>query len=261
MSPGGSETGNSEENQSFHGYRIIHYDTVASTNDIAKEIAKKNREEKIVVLAEKQTSGKGRLGRRWISPKGGVWLSLILRPKLSLEDASKLTFIMSLSVAETIRNMFGLTAEVKWPNDILIKNRKICGILAEANSEDQTLESIVVGVGINANVDLGAFPASLRSGLTSLRRELGHEIKRRDLVQRLLQTFERNYQRMQRGLWKALLQKWKSQAPFLGRQVQVKIFNEIFSGVAHDIGEDGALIVKLESGKLKRVVAGDMTLL
>ncbi|MDH5447812.1 MAG: biotin--[acetyl-CoA-carboxylase] ligase [Candidatus Bathyarchaeota archaeon] len=242
------------------GYKIYHYNNVYSTNDTAKEIAKKTSEERIVVLAEAQTRGKGRLGRRWISPKGGVWLSIILRPRITPIEALKLTFITSSAVAKTIKTMFGLMTEVKWPNDVLVNGRKICGILTETSSKRKSVESMVVGVGINANIDLECFSPSLRDAVTSLQYELGHKIKRKALTRNLLRNFEHRYKCLQRGLWNALLQEWKSMATFLGEQVQITSFDDVLAGEAWDIDEDGALVIRLENGTLEKVVVGDLTL-
>lgn len=242
------------------GYKIYHYDNLSSTNDIAKEIAKKSNEEKLVVIAETQTRGKGRLRRQWISPKGGLWLSIILRPKISPKEALKLTFIMSSAVAKTIKTMFGLKTEVKWPNDVLVEGRKICGILTETSTKENIVEFVVVGVGINANIDPKSFPSSFQDTVTSLKHELGYKIRRRTLTKNLLQSFEHRYERLQKGLWSVLLQEWKSMATFLGEQVEVASFDEVLVGEAWDIDEDGALIIRLKGGVLKKVAAGDVTL-
>lgn len=242
------------------GFKIYHYNNVSSTNDIAKEIAKKNNEEKIVILAETQKCGKGRLGRQWISPKGGLWLSIILRPQISPKEALKLTFITSSAVAETIKAMWGLETEVKWPNDVLVNGKKICGILTETSTKENIAEFVVVGVGINANIDLKSFPSNLRDTVTSLKHELGCEIKRNALTKNILQNFEHRYKRLRKGLWSVLLQEWKSLATFFGEQVEVTSFDEVLVGEAWDVDKDGALIIRLEDGVLKKVVIGDVTL-
>ncbi|MFP3984929.1 MAG: biotin--[acetyl-CoA-carboxylase] ligase [Candidatus Bathyarchaeia archaeon] len=241
------------------GYKICHYKTVSSTNHLAKEIAKKSNEEKTVILAENQTSGKGRLGRHWVSPKGGIWLSIILRPKISPREALKLTFIASSAVAKTIQNTFGLEAQVKWPNDVFVNRKKISGILTEATTQESLVEFVVLGVGINANVNLNSFPNDLRRTVTSLKHELGREVKKRPLIKTLLQNFEHNYKRLQRGMWHTLLQEWKSMAMFLGEQVEIASFGENFAGKALDVDQDGALIIRLDNGELRRVITGDVT--
>jgi len=254
---------NSQKPREIHtllDYKIHYYDEVFSTNDIAKEVAKKSVEDRVVILAETQTRGKGRLERQWISPRGGIWLSIILRPQIGPKEALKITFITSSAVAKTIQQLFGLKAEVKWPNDVLVNGRKICGILTETETKENIVEFVVIGIGINANVDLDAFPRKLRETATSLKHELGYEVERKTLVNTLLQNFEHRYKGLKRGMWNSLLPEWKSLATFLGRKVEVTSFDEAFVGEAWDVDDGGALIVKLENGVLKRVVAGDVAI-
>ncbi|NIO36689.1 biotin--[acetyl-CoA-carboxylase] ligase, partial [Candidatus Bathyarchaeota archaeon] len=159
--------------QNVSGYKVYIYKSLSSTNKIAKEVAEKTDEEKIVILAETQTMGRGRLGRQWISPKGGLWLSVILRPQTSPKEALRLTFIMSSAVAKTIKTLFNLETSVKWPNDVLVNGKKISGILTEINTRESLVTFVIVGVGINVNIDLESFPSSLRATVTSLKHELG----------------------------------------------------------------------------------------
>lgn len=250
----------SRQKRKFQNFEIYSYEEVSSTNDVAKEIAGDTSQEKMVIVAETQTFGKGRLGRRWISPLGGLWFSVILRPKILPEDATQLTFIMASTVAETISQMFGLKTEIKWPNDVLVEGRKICGILSETNTKKRDVEYVIVGVGINANVDLESFGCNLRDNATSLKFELGHKIKRKVFLRRLLESFDLRYQRLQRGQWRSLLQEWKKLASFLGKQVEVTSFDEISVGVAYDVDENGALKLKLENGATKKIMVGDVTL-
>lgn len=245
--------------QNASGYKIHIYRSVSSTNTVAKEVAKKTDEEKIVILAETQTMGRGRLGRQWISPKGGLWLSIILRPQTTPKEALRLTFIMSSAVAKTIKTLFNLKTSVKWPNDVLVNGKKISGILTETNTKESLVEFVIVGVGINVNIDLESFPSSLRATVTSLKHELGYKVKQKPLTETLLQNFENRYRRLQRGMWSALLQEWKNLADFLGKEVKVSNFDEVLSGEALDVDEDGALIIRFNDGLLKKVVAGDVT--
>jgi BirA family biotin operon repressor/biotin-[acetyl-CoA-carboxylase] ligase len=243
------------------GYEIRRYRALSSTNQIAKEIARNSNKGRIVVLADTQFLGRGRLGRRWFSPKGGVWLSIILRPKISPEDAQKLTFIASSAVAVTIEKMFGIRTEVKWPNDVLINARKVCGILTETSLQNGDVEFAVIGIGLNANVDLEALPAFVRDNSTSLKHELGHKISRRALIENVLKALEHRYRFLQQGLWLTLLQEWKGMASFLGEKVKITSFDDVLTGEALDVDEDGALIIRLESGVLREILVGDVTLL
>jgi biotin-[acetyl-CoA-carboxylase] ligase BirA-like protein len=244
----------------IQGYKICHYKTATSTNDVAKELAKKSNEEKTIVLAEVQKGGKGRMGRQWISPKGGLWFSIILRPQMSPKEALKLTFITSSAVAKTIETMFCLKTAVKWPNDVLVNGRKICGILTETSTRENVIDFVVVGIGINANINLDSFPANLQDTVTSLKHELGYNIRQKTLMKNFLQNFEHRYKLLQRKRWNVLLQEWKGLATFLGKQVEVVSFDEVLVGEAWDVCDDGALILRHKDGVLKRVVVGDVKL-
>ncbi len=243
------------------GYEIRHYRALSSTSQVAKEIARNSSRERIVVLAETQFQGRGRLGRRWFSPRGGMWLSLILRPKLNPKDTLKLTFIASSAVAVTIEEKFGIRTEVKWPNDVLINSRKVCGILTETSLLNGEVEFTIVGIGLNANIDMEALPELIRSASTSLKHELGHEIDSRELIENLLKAFEHRYQRLQQGLWPYLLQEWKGLASFLGEKVRITSLGEVLIGEALDVEEDGVLSVRLESGLVRKILVGDVKLL
>jgi BirA family biotin operon repressor/biotin-[acetyl-CoA-carboxylase] ligase len=242
------------------GYEGYYHDTVPSTNEVASELATRGCKEGTVIVAEKQTQGKGRLGRRWVSPKGGIWLSLILRPEMSSTEASKITFITASAVVETIQQLYALDPVVKWPNDVLINGQKICGILTEASTRAGIVQFVIVGVGINANIDLKSFPPTLQREVTTLKYELGHAVERQALTKTLLQNFDHRYSRLRQGEWRTLLQEWKNAAAFLHKSVRITSFDEIFLGEAVDVDLDGALLIRLDTGVLKRVLAGDIEL-
>jgi BirA family biotin operon repressor/biotin-[acetyl-CoA-carboxylase] ligase len=246
--------------RTISGYRLYYYDDVPSTNDVAKKIAKKTHEQKAVIIAETQTHARGRHRRHWVSPRGGIWLSILLRPKVTPEEATELTFITATAVAEALQSTLGLATEVKWPNDVLVNRRKLCGILTEASTRENVVECVVVGLGINANIDLNFFPSTLQKSVTTLKHELGCEINREILTMSLIQSFDQRYKRLQKGMWSALLQEWRGLAEFLGGKVVVTSFAETLVGEALDVDADGALIIKLQNGTLKKVVAGDVKL-
>jgi BirA family biotin operon repressor/biotin-[acetyl-CoA-carboxylase] ligase len=242
------------------GYRILSYGKVSSTNDVAKEIAGKSSEGKLAISAEMQTRGKGRAGRSWFSPKGGLWLSIVLRPAIGPKEALRFTFVASLAVAKTIRAMFGLEAGVKWPNDVLVNGRKICGILTETKTRNYKVDFVVVGIGINANIELQSFPQDIRESATSLLHELGFKTKLERLTENLLRNFEYYYMNVQSGKWSGLLQEWKSTAPFLGKKVHISSSKGVLVGKAQDVDDDGALVIALDDGTTKRIVFGDIRL-
>jgi len=179
----------------FIGQEIRYFTEVTSTNDVAKELAIKGAKEGTIVIAETQSRGRGRQGRKWVSPAGGIWFSLILRPKTYPEDALKLTLMTAAVVAKVVSDMFRLKAEVKWPNDIVINGKKVCGILTETRTKGDIVDFVVIGVGINANINLDSFPKHLRKSLTSLRKELKEDINRKRFLCALLEELEQCYER------------------------------------------------------------------
>lgn len=244
----------------FVGREVHHFAEVTSTNDIAKELAAKGVEEGVLVISETQTLGRGRLGREWASPEGGVWFSIILRPKVDPRDSSKLTFVAAVAVAKAIREMFDLEAEIKWPNDILIGGKKVCGILTETRIKGEMVDFVVVGVGINANVSLDSFPESLRNTLTSLKEEMKEEIEREKFLCALLEELEQYYLMFLQREFDLILEEWRSLAGFLGQYVEVVSFDERINGLAVDVDRDGALMIKLRNGTVKKVMEGDVSI-
>jgi len=191
----GSKKIKDELQTDFIGQEIYSFTEVTSTNDMAKELAIKGAKEGTMVIAETQSRGRGRLGRKWVSPEGGIWFSVILRPKVDPEDALKLTLMAAAVVAKVISDMFKLEAEVKWPNDVIINGKKVCGILTEMSTKGGLVDFVVIGVGINANIDLDSFPKHLRKFLTSLKEELRENIDRKRFLCALLEKFEQCYKR------------------------------------------------------------------
>lgn len=241
------------------GKAIHHFSKIASTNDLAKEMAAVGVKEGTVIIAETQTSGKGRLGRKWASPRGGIWFSTVLRPKLSAKDVPKLTLVTSLAVAKTISQLFNLKTEVKWPNDVLINAKKVCGILIEANTRGGIANFVVVGIGINANIDLDSLPKQVRENATSLKRELKREVDREQLLCVLLEKMEHYYVLLMKGKFNLILKEWKSLFGLLDSYVEVTSLKEKIEGWAIDVDENGALIIRLQDGTLRKVLSGDVS--
>lgn len=243
------------------GQSVVFSREVDSTNEWAKELAVCGACEGTVVVAETQTRGRGRLGREWFSPTGGLWFSLILRPELHPAEAVKLTFVAGLAVAKVLREVFGLGAETKWPNDVLVNGRKICGILTETSITGEVVDFVVVGVGVNANLDVNkVFPESLRKAATSLENELGRKVEVEGLFRDLLERLENLYELFMREGFNPILREWKSYAGFLGQQVEVTSPAERLTGLALDVDHEGALILRLEDGATRRVFVGDVSL-
>jgi len=242
------------------GKSIFFAREVGSTNEWAKQLAKLGAEEGTVTIAETQTAGRGRLNREWFSPHGGLWFSVVMRPQHSVAEAVKLVFVAGLAVAETLHGMYGLRVETKWPNDVLVGGKKVCGILTEMNAIGKTVNFAIAGIGVNANFSVKVFPEPLHETATSLVNELGRKVRLEELFKVLLEHLEMKYDLFTRGDSNRVLTEWKEYAHFIGHKVGVTSWNETFNGLALDIDHDGALILKLQDGEIKRVLVGDVTL-
>lgn len=230
--------------------RIHYFREIDSTMDAARELAKKGAEEGTIVIAEEQTHGRGRLSRQWLSPQGGIYFTIILRPRISPVYATRVNLMAAVAIAATIRKLFGLEAELKWPNDVLIAGKKVCGILAEMDAEMDAVHFVNVGIGINANNTVARFQKTA----TSLREVLGREIFRKAFLSALIAEIERR----QPLLMKAhLLKEWKELSATLNKEVRVMSLGEEVIGQAIDIDATGALILKTKDGSLRTVLAGD----
>jgi len=243
------------------GKKIFFVEEVESTNEWATELAQYGTEEGTVALAETQTQGRGRLDRKWVSPKGGLWFSIVLRPKLTVAEAAKLVFVAGLAVAEVLDEKYGLKVETKWPNDVLIGGRKVCGILLEMRSVDEDVNFVVVGIGVNVNFRVErSFSAELRESATSIENELGRKVKLDGFFKSLLERLESLYDSYLEFGFAPILSRWKRHAGFLGHKVVVATREEELSGLALDIDDEGALVLKSETGVVKRVFVGDVLL-
>jgi len=240
------------------GKRIISYKEINSTNDAAHSLAASGEAEGTVVITEYQTKGRGRLGRKWISPKGkGAYFSVILRPDILPTELSVITLFSSLAVAKTVREAVGLPAFIKWPNDILIKGQKVCGVLTELNGEMDKVNFAIVGIGININTSKELLP----EGATSLSEEKGARISRLEFVRALFRSLDEYYGVLKKGKIEVILKEYKKLSSVLDRRVQIDHHNSLVSGVATDVDKDGALILRLDSGFYERVLAGDVKIL
>ena len=239
----------------FIGQRVIYYPSVASTMDVARREAEQGAAEGTVVIADEQTAGKGRLKRIWLSPRGNITLSIILYP--SLVYLPSLIMLASLAVVHSIEAVTGLKSVVKWPNDVLINGRKVCGILIESEVKGGRVDYAIIGIGVNVNLRLADFPEfSLIA--TSLSDELGGEVSCIDVIRRLLIEAEGLYLALPSG--EAIYEGWRDRLVILGKRVQVRWGKTIYEGIAESVAEDGSLLLRRPDGSLTRIVAGDVTL-
>ncbi len=239
--------------------KVIHHSMeMVSTNREARALADEGKPEGTVVVTERQTDGKGRLGRTWLSPPGGIWLSVILRPGFQPLHAPKLTLVAAVAVAKTLREEAHLDTKIKWPNDVYIGSRKICGILTEMSAELDRINYVVLGIGVNANVDVAPFPPEIRDRATSIMMELGKPISRVALLRALLTQFERTYFLFLREGFEPIRQEIKADSYTLGRWVKVRHGKKDIEGEAVDIDKDGALLVRTIEGRMVTIVSGDV---
>jgi BirA family biotin operon repressor/biotin-[acetyl-CoA-carboxylase] ligase len=245
----------------FVGRKMIYYRSIGSTNDVARELAAQGAPEGTLVIADEQTAGKGRLGRRWLAPSGtSLLISLLFRPDLAAHQAQRLTMICSLAVVEAIEAVAGLTAAIKWPNDIMVQGKKAGGILTELGATGERLDYAVVGLGLNVNLDFGTAETmeGLAATATSLSQELGREVSRLALLWRILENVESRYQRLEAG--ESPHDEWASRLVTLHNHVTVDTPQGTIEGWAESVDADGALILRTNCGERQRVLAGDVTL-
>lgn len=245
----------------FIGRKIYYCDSVTSTNDLAKELARKDAGEGALVVAEEQTGGKGRLGRGWYAPRyKGLWFSLILRPPVNPSEASQITMMAAVALASAIKQETGVAVGIKWPNDLLVGGKKLCGILTEMSAEMERINYLVVGMGINTNQEQEDFPEEVRETATALKMEAGRTISRVRLLQASLAAFEHWYEVWLNRGFSPVLNGWKELSVSLNCPVRIHSLNKSWDGWAEDIDEDGALLLRLPDGKLQRLVSGEVSL-
>jgi BirA family biotin operon repressor/biotin-[acetyl-CoA-carboxylase] ligase len=237
------------------GRKVIYRSRVTSTMDVARQEARLGAAEGTVVAAGEQTAGRGRIKRVWLSPGGSIALSIILRPKKSC--LPYLIMLASVTVARTIEAVTGLSTQLKWPNDVLISGKKVCGILLESDVRRDAVAYAIIGIGINANLQLADFP-DIAAIATSLADESGREVSRVDIIRYLLVEIERLYETFPDG--EAVYREWQGRLITLGQKVQVKSGKVVHEGMAESVAKDGSLLLRQVNGSLSRIVAGDVTL-
>lgn len=245
----------------FLGRTVYYCDSVSSTNNLAKELAGQGAADGTLVVAEEQTGGKGRLGRQWCSAKyKGIFFSFILFPPLMPQEANMVTLITAVAMASAVRDETGVAAGIKWPNDLLVNGKKICGILTELSAEMERINYMVVGVGLNVNQEKNDFPEEVSASATSLKDQTGSNISRVKLVQAFLLEFEKWYLLALENGFAPVLARWKEMSVSLNCPVRIHNPNSSWDGWAEDIDSDGALLLRLPGGEIKRVISGEVSL-
>lgn len=245
------------------GREIIFAGSTGSTNDMAIKIGgESDNPEGIVVVSDSQTAGRGRMGRSWISPPGvNLYFTVILKPDISPFEAPLLALAAAVACVSAIRALTGLNAEIKWPNDLLVKGKKTGGILMDMKTCDKKIKFVTIGIGINVNMDTAILPEDIKPLSTSLFQESGRIIDRVELFGNMLIELEKCYKSILSGDKASILRKWRMFSSTLGENVSVRMYDKVISGIAEDIDDTGALIIKLHSGGYEVVSAGDVTML
>ena len=246
----------------FGRKHYLYYREIDSTNNQARRLASKGYPEGTVVVAEMQTAGRGRRGRTWYSPNGqGIYMSVILRPMLPLKEISRVSILTAVAITETFATELDLQARIKWPNDIFINGRKIAGILSEAVTDMDSIEYIVVGIGLNINNKFREFPDDFRTAATSVLTEHKLPGSRVKLLQTLLLNLERHYQALLAGQFASTLEQARTLSMVIGQEVRLDTINGFIVGRAFDIDDNGYLLIRDQQGEIHTVLSGEISVL
>lgn len=245
-------------NTKYIGKDIYIFNEVMSTNTIAKFLSMNGVGNGAVVISEKQTKARGRSGKNWESPLGGVWLSIILNPNVNHSKIPLITLATGVAVENTLKRIGVKNAEIKWPNDILIHGKKVCGILTEAITSFNTIESIIIGVGIDANISIENFPEELRENMTTLNDEIGEKVDENLLIKLFLEEFEKISEQFINEEYETILKEWRKNSYTIGKIVEVhEPFSKPYDGYVLGISRDGSLVVEKIDGTLEKVISGE----
>lgn len=241
------------------GSKIYFYENVPSTMHVAKALAAQGCEAGTTIVASAQNGGRGRLGRAWSSPEGGLWMSIILHPTIPSDEIPLVTLASAVGVCRAIEKLYNLTPGLKWPNDVIIKGKKVCGILTEGCVESNKLLYAVVGIGVNLNFNSQLLPDELKSSATTLLDESGFIIEQKDFLLQLLIELNILYNELANNKLH-VLNLWKQYTITLGKEVTASYNNRTIIGLAKDITQDGSLVIKTETGEEIEVCSGEVTL-
>lgn len=241
----------------YIGHNLHFYEEVESTNNTAKKFVENGAPEGTVIIAEHQTAGRSRKKTDWVSPEGGIYMTMILRPDVTLLEASQLTIVTGVAIAKTLKDVFNINVGIKWPNDLLIGNKKICGILTEAVTDHDNLDAVLVGVGIDVNIDEKDMPDKLQKVATSVKKELNTEFNRAAIMREFFKIFEQLYEEFKNNNFKYIVSEWRRLSSTTGNRVKVYSNGKALIADAVGITNEGALIVETDDEKLEKITSGE----
>ena len=249
-------------NTTVFGRRLHLLESTLSTQVEAIKLAEEGAEAGTLVISDMQTNGRGRLGRNWFSPAGkGIWMSLVLRPELPVRFMPQLTLLTGVAVCSAIRKVTGVEAGLKWPNDILVNGRKVCGILLEAATEDNKVRYCIAGIGIDVNLSEQDYPEELRSVATSLKVESGTSVSRSRLIGEVMNELEARYLQYENEGFAPILKEWEALSASLGQRVRSVTLNHVIEGTAVGLSDSGGLVVLTEEGKNSTIFSGEVEII
>jgi BirA family biotin operon repressor/biotin-[acetyl-CoA-carboxylase] ligase len=244
------------------GREIFLYETIDSTNTVAAMLAEKGEKEGTIVVADSQVRGRGRFGRSWVSPPGvNVYMSIVLRPEMEPKDATMITIMAAVACTIALRRVTGLHITIKWPNDLMVSEKKLGGILTETRSDSKRIEYAVTGIGINVNMDLDVLPDVVRKIATSIKMETGRLFLRAEIIKAVLNEINDWYNILKEKRHSEITSQWKQLTSVLGRNVEIIIGSELLKGMAESITDEGMLVLRLPSGASRVIQYGGLTLL
>jgi BirA family biotin operon repressor/biotin-[acetyl-CoA-carboxylase] ligase len=245
------------------GKRVYYFEEIDSTQDFAQNIAADKKENGTIIIAEKQTTGRGRLDRKWTSPKGGIWFSLIIHPKFDVSSSTLIPILSAVALSKSIKSVLDIETEVKWPNDITMNGKKVAGVLVDASFQTNSIDYLILGIGINFDIDAKKLEKRLTKtpnfyGIDSLR---GKENKTppKTLLKEFLLQFEKNLFQLDKGEKSKIIKEWTKRAAGIGKKITINTSNGKISGISQGIDNDGALKIKTRN-KIQKIYVGDVVL-
>lgn len=245
------------------GKRVYYFEEIDSTQNFAQNIAADKKENGTIIIAEKQTSGRGRLDRKWTSPKGGIWFSLIIHPKFDVSSSTLIPILSAVALSKSIKSVLDIETEVKWPNDITMNGKKVAGVLVDASFQTNSIDYLILGIGINFDIDAKKLEKRLTKtpnfyGIDSLR---GKENKTppKTLLKEFLLQFEKNLFQLDKGEKSKIIKEWTKRAAGIGKKITINTSNGKISGISQGIDNDGALKIKTRN-ETKKIYVGDVVL-